>query len=62
MSPVEFKDQLQMALHIYLRPIEGAAVAQFFDLNGDGHVNGEHFVRWFLKAGNDIRQVNTHYD
>eukprot|EP00904_Undaria_pinnatifida_P013803 jgi/Undpi1/9553/HiC_scaffold_27.g12009.m1 len=51
-----FADQLQMALHIYLRPVEGAAVSDFFDVERDGHINGEYFVRWFLKAGNDIRQ------
>lgn len=46
-----------MTLHIYLRPAEGAAVARFFDVEKVGSVNGEHFVRWFLKAGLDSREV-----
>lgn len=46
-----------MALHIYLRPAEGAAVAHFFDVEKVGSVNGEYFVRWFLQAGLDSREV-----
>lgn len=57
MLPVEFREQLQMALHIYLRPAETTAVAGFFDVDGVGSVNGEHFVRWFLRAGNNSREV-----
>lgn len=57
MSAAEFREQLQMALHIYLRPLEGAAVAEYFDDARVGSVNGESFVRWFLQAGNDSRQV-----
>lgn len=59
MLPIEFKDQLQMALNIYLRPTEAAAVAEFFDIDGVGSVNGEYFVRWFLQAGNNARQVTV---
>lgn len=57
MLPVEFREQLQMALHIYLRPTEGAAVAGFFDAEKVGSVNAEYFVRWFLQAGLDSREV-----
>lgn len=57
MLPAEFREQLQMALHIYLRPAEGAAVADFFDVEKTGSVNGECFVRWFLQAGLDSREV-----
>ncbi|CAM9685252.1 unnamed protein product, partial [Scytosiphon promiscuus] len=56
MLPTEFKEQLQMALHIYLRPAEGAAVADHFDLDKVGSVNGECFVRWFLQAGLESRE------
>lgn len=55
--PTEFKEQLQMALHIFLRPDEAAAIAEFFDPNGTGSVNGEYFVRWFLHSGNRHREV-----
>lgn len=48
-----------MALHIYLRPAEGAAVGSFFDVEKAGSVNGECFVRWFLKAGLDSREVTS---
>lgn len=58
MLPAEFREQLQMALHIYLLPAEGATVAAFFDVEKVGSVNGEYFVRWFLKAGLDAREVN----
>ena len=51
MLPAEFREQLQMAMHIYLRPAEGAAVADHFDVDKVGSVNGESFVRWFLQAG-----------
>ncbi|CAN0077999.1 unnamed protein product [Ectocarpus sp. 12 AP-2014] len=54
--PAEFREQLQMSLHIYLRPSEGAAVASFFDVQQVGSVNGEVFVRWFLQAGLDSRE------
>lgn len=57
MLPAEFREQLQMSLHIYLRPSEGAAVASFFDVQQVGSVNGEVFVRWFLQAGLDSREV-----
>lgn len=57
MLPAEFREQLQMALHIYLRPAEGAAVADHFDVDKVGSVNGESFVRWFLQAGLDSREV-----
>ncbi|CAM9513326.1 unnamed protein product [Ectocarpus sp. 12 AP-2014] len=56
MLPAEFREQLQMSLHIYLRPSEGAAVARFFDVQQVGSVNGEVFVRWFLHAGLDSRE------
>lgn len=59
MLPAEFREQLQMALHIYLRPAEGAAVAGFFDVEKVGSVNGEYFVRWFLQAGLDSREVTA---
>lgn len=58
MMPAVFREQLQMALHIYLRPAEGAAVAEFFDVEKVGSVNGEYFVRWFLRAGLKSRQVS----
>ncbi|CAM9718490.1 unnamed protein product, partial [Sphacelaria rigidula] len=54
--PGEFKEQLQMALHIYLRPSEAAAITEFFDPDGTGRVNGEYFVRWFLHIGNKNRE------
>lgn len=57
MLPAEFREQLQMSLHIYLRPSEGAAVARFFDVEQVGSINGEVFVRWFLQAGLDSREV-----
>lgn len=47
-----------MTLHVYLRPAEVAAVADFFDPDGTGSVNGEYFVRWFLHTGNRIREVD----
>ncbi|CAM9420175.1 unnamed protein product, partial [Hapterophycus canaliculatus] len=56
MLPAEFREQLQMTLHIYLRPAEGAAVADYFDVDKVGSVNGESFVRWFLQAGLESRE------
>lgn len=32
-------------------------MAQFFDPEDTGYVNGEYFVRWFLQAGNRYREV-----
>lgn len=47
-----------MTLHIYLRPAEAVAVAEFFDPDNTGFVNGEYFVRWFLHIGNKRREVD----
>lgn len=55
--PREFRAQLQASLHVFLRPAEADAVAEFFDPEGNGYVDGESFMRWFFQAKNRYREV-----
>lgn len=34
-------------------------MAKFFDHEGTGYVDGEHFIRWFLRSGNRHREAST---